>query len=284
MSENLSMQRMDQSDATLLSAARSGNADALEQLLHRHQEQVFRFGMKMCGNREDARDVLQDSMLAVARSIRGFRAESSLSTWLYSIARSFCIKKRRQRKFPATEQSLDTGVSTADVSTLKDPGRLPDEVVASRQVREALENAMQTLDPLLREVLVLRDVEGLTAREVSQVLGVRVEAVKSRLHRARASLRDQVAPLLGIGPGPNAVNKGCPDIVRVFSRYLEGDIDADTCAAMERHLDDCPACRSVCHSLKETLTLCKSGVEVPTDVQDSIKQAILAFVNSASSN
>ena len=97
------------SDQTLLAAARSGDKDALETLLLRYQPRVYRFGMKMCGDTDDAKDVLQETLLAMARGVRDFRGASSLSTWLYTIARSFCIKKRRRSRFaPAEQQSLDT--------------------------------------------------------------------------------------------------------------------------------------------------------------------------------
>src|SRR5678816_3525812 len=99
----------DETDQVLLDRARSGDAVALEQLLERHQAQVYRFGMKMCRDPKDAKDVMQDTLLSMARGVRDFRGASSISTWLYTIARSFCIKKRRRSKFaPDDERSLDT--------------------------------------------------------------------------------------------------------------------------------------------------------------------------------
>src|SRR5512136_29735 len=96
------------SDQKLLMAARGGDRDALETLLLRYQPRVYRFGMKMCGDPDDAEDVLQETLLAMARSLRDFRGASSLSTWLYTIARSFCVKKRRRIRFaPAAPQSLE---------------------------------------------------------------------------------------------------------------------------------------------------------------------------------
>ena len=96
------------SDDRLLEAARAGDKHALELLLERHQVQIYSFGMKMCRDPEDAKDVLQDTLLAMARGVRGFQGGSSLSTWLYTIARSYCIKKRRRGKFaPEEERSLD---------------------------------------------------------------------------------------------------------------------------------------------------------------------------------
>ena len=181
-------------DERLLAAARAGDKQALEALLERHQEQVYRFGMKMCRDPEDARDVLQDTLLAMARSVRDFRGASSLSTWLYTVARSFCIKKRRRSKFaPEEERSLESDVAS-EAKRLAAPGDHPDDALAGREVERALEQAIGALEPTYREVLLLRDVEGLSASEVAEVLGVSVQAVKSRLHRARQKLRDALAP------------------------------------------------------------------------------------------
>jgi len=104
----------EQTDSTVLDAARAGDARALEMLLERHQAQVYRFGLKMCRDPEDAKDVLQDTLLAMARSVRDFRGASSISTWLYAIARSFCIKKRRRSTFATARapRSLDTDAAT----------------------------------------------------------------------------------------------------------------------------------------------------------------------------
>ena len=94
--------------SVLLERARRGDEAALEQLLSAVQPQLYRFSMKMCRHTEDAEDVLQDSMMTLARSFRDFRGASSLSTWLFTIARSFCIKKRRKSKFaPQREESLE---------------------------------------------------------------------------------------------------------------------------------------------------------------------------------
>jgi RNA polymerase sigma-70 factor, ECF subfamily len=273
-------------DSELLEAARRGDGGSLEALLERHQAQVYRFGMKMCRDPEDARDVLQDTLLAMARGVRDFRGASSVSTWLYTIARSFCIKKRRRSKFaPEPERSLQTDAAN-ETADLADPGRSPDEVLASREVHDALEQAIAALEPKYREVLLLRDVEGLSAGEVAEVLGVGVAAVKSRLHRARLSVRAHVAPLLGIAlPEPaGAPTTSCPDVLELFSRHLEDEISADVCVAMERHLAGCARCRGTCDSLKRTLALCRTSpsVPVPRAVQDSVRVAVRNFLGASS--
>jgi RNA polymerase sigma-70 factor, ECF subfamily len=269
-------------DQRLLEQARLGQPDALERLLERHQAQVYRFGLKMCRDPEDAKDVLQDTLLSVARNVRDFRGGSSISTWLYSVARSFCVKKRRKSKFAPKEapSALDSAAEQ-----VVDSNMTAEEVIASKQVERALEAAIGALEPIYREVLLLRDVEGLTAPEVARVTGASVQAVKSRLHRARLSVRAQIAPLLGI-PTDLPVTAGtCPDVLALFSSHLEGDINAETCAEMERHVEACPRCKGACDSLKRTLSICHAAApstHIPVAVQASVKAALRNFLTGTS--
>lgn len=266
-----------ESNHLLLERARSGDSAALERLLQQHQAQIYRFGMKMCRDPEDASDVLQDTMLAMARNVRDFRGASSISTWLYGIARSFCIKKRRKSKFaPSAEASLETEASE-EIAELAAPTLSPDDALAGKQVASALEAAIHALEPMYREVLVLRDIEGLTAPEVAEVLEISVQAVKSRLHRARHAVRDYVAPLLGIGTEPAPDPASCPDVIALYSQHLEGDISAELCSEMEQHLASCGYCRGACDSLKQTLALCRTTaplLPVPEAVQAAVKVAL----------
>ena len=165
-------------EADLLEAARAGSGEALEALLERHEARLYRFARRLCRHREDAEDVLQESLLAAARGIPGFRGASSMATWLYTIARSFCIKKRRRSVFAPAELSLDTEASVA-ARGVADPARGPDEALEASRLEAALERAIAALDRPYREVLLLRDVEGLPAAEVARVTGLSVAAVKT---------------------------------------------------------------------------------------------------------
>lgn len=270
---------MPKTDAELLCAARGGDKAALEELLERHQAQIYRFGMKMCRDPEDAADVLQDTLLAMARGVRDFRGASSLSTWLYSVARSFCIKKRRRSRYAPRQPPLDM-TALPEARQLADPGRSPDEELAKKQVEQALEQAIGGLDPMYREVLILRDIESLTAAEVAEVLGITVQAVKSRLHRARLAVRDSIAPVLGVPSDAPATPVTCPDVLTLFSQHLEDEISADLCSEMQRHIESCPRCRGACESLKRTLALCRTSgaqVEVPPPVQRAVKHALQEY-------
>ena len=272
-----------ESDEELISAAQVGDREALGKLLERHQARVYRFGMRMCRGEEDAKDVLQETLLAAARTLPDFRGASSLSTWLYTIARSFCIKRRRRSKFaPEVEESLDVGEPARAALQLADPSRGPDEALDGHRLETALESAIGALEPKYREVLVLRDVEGLSAAEVGEVMGLSVEAVKSRLHRARMAVRERVAPALATEPVP-ASGSACRDVVQIFSRRLEGEIDSNICAELEAHLRECAPCRSRCDSLRATLTLCRSAgaAQVPEDVVISVRAALRRFLAGA---
>lgn len=268
-------------DDDLLAKARNGDSHALETLLRRHQDRVYRFGMQMCRNPEDAEDVLQETLLAAARSIQKFRGGSSLSTWLYAVARSFCIKKRRKSKFaPTREQSLEQDVAESEI--LAATGKTPDEAALGKEIQSALKSAIESLEADQREVLLLRDVEGLTASEVGEVLEISAAAVKSRLHRARVRVRDLVAPKLGIVVPAPASPSTCPDVLDLYSKHLEGEISADVCEQMERHLDGCERCRTACDSLKLTLSLCRRlpAAPVPEQVQESVRAALRELLSS----
>jgi RNA polymerase sigma-70 factor (ECF subfamily) len=266
-------------DADLLAAARQGNPEALDALILRYQPRVFRFGVKMCGDRDEAGDVAQESLLALARHVREFRGDSSVSTWLYAIARNACLKRRRRSKFaPAREESLER-LEARQRDGLFDPAVGPEQAAFGREVEATLTAAIAALETGEREVLVLRDIEGLSAPEVATVLGVSVDAVKSRLHRARVAVRARVAPVLGMPIAPPPA-PDCPEILDRFSRYLEGEIGPDVCAQMEAHLEGCGACRATCQSLRSTIALCRAtpAEDVPLAVTAAVRDAIRAFV------
>jgi RNA polymerase sigma-70 factor (ECF subfamily) len=271
------------SDDELLTAARRGDAVALEALLVRYQPHLYRFGLRMCGNVEDAGDVAQESLISMARSLGDFRGDSSVSSWLYTIARRYCIKKRRRSKFaPAREESLDAP-GTGAVERVADPSPSPEQTASSHELSTVLTKAIDALDPPQREVLVLRDVEGVSAPEVAKILGISIDAVKSRLHRARVAVRQEIAPVLSASGIDTPRGSTCPDIVTLFSQHLEGDIDPNVCATLEAHLAQCHHCRGACESLKRTLATCRQlpTPEVPAALAASIKAAIHTFLKRA---
>ncbi len=273
---------MQTTERALVAAAREGDRLALERVLSSFMDQIYRFGVRMCRNPQDAEDITQDTLLAATRSFENFRAASSVRTWLYAIARRACLRKRRRKKDePARLLSLGEEVSPAE---LKDEAnRMADEAVAEGEVASLVQAALARLRASEREVLLLRDMEGLSAPEVAQVLGIKLDAVKSRLHRARLNMRAALVDLQGAVKPFGERRPSCPDVLQMLSHHLEGDIDAEACAKMAHHLEACPDCRADCDSLKETLALCRDHhrARVPADIQERVRGALRAALTRA---
>lgn len=250
-------------DAALIAAARAGDRRAIDELLARYEQRIYRFGLRLCGDEESAREVLQETMIAAFRNLPEFRGQASLSTWLYQIARSFCIKERRGAR--------PTSTLEADL-----PDRAPSPAlqVQARQIGQALAAAIRELPAEQREVLVLRDVEGLSAREAAEVVGLEVGALKSRLHRARMALREKLAGIVATGPEP------CAELAQELTAYAASEIDRATCVKIEQHLAACPRCTGACDALKRTVSMCRSlpGDAVPAQVRAAVRDAILDVI------
>lgn len=178
-------------DALLVERVKAGDATAIEALFARHRDRLFRFASRMCRHAHDAEDVLQDTFLSALQHVARFRGDSRVTTWLYTIASHACLKKRRR----AAPESLDEGGGGGGVhrhDPIDDWSRRPDEVFRRKETGRALADAIAAVPADQRLVLVLRDMEGLPAPEVSRILGISVPAVKSRLHRARAEVRQRL--------------------------------------------------------------------------------------------
>lgn len=259
-------------DEQLMEAARAGDDKALDEILARHEKQVYRFGLRMCGSEEDAKEVLQETLCTAFQGIHAFRGDAALSTWLYQVARTHCFRLRRRRVgAPADFQPLDALAAThvaAEEAT-------PDMVSHARQMGEVLQAAILALPEAHREVLILRDVEGLTAEEAARVVGIEVRALKSRLHRARLQLREHLSTLMG--EGAHGQSPGCPELAQELTEFAAEEVDQATCVRLEDHLSRCPRCSEACDALKRTVSLCRRipGDAVPAPVRAAVRQALL---------
>jgi RNA polymerase sigma-70 factor (ECF subfamily) len=259
------------SDEQLMEAARGGDDKAVDELLARYEKQVYRFGLRMCGSEEDAKEVLQETLLAAFRGLHAFRGDAELSTWLYQVARTHCFRLHRRRAgAPEEFQPLDSPAATH----VPAEEAAPDMVSHARQMGEVLQAAILALPEAWREVLILRDVEGLTAEEAARVVGIEVRALKSRLHRARLQLREHLSTLMGEGAQDQA--QGCPELAQELSEFASQEVDQATCVRLEDHLSRCPRCTEACDSLKRTVSLCRRipGDEVPAPVRAAVRQAL----------
>ncbi|MBX3331190.1 MAG: sigma-70 family RNA polymerase sigma factor [Nitrospira sp.] len=167
---------------------------------------MYRFAHRLCGEPETAKDLVQETFLNAYRGFDKFRGDAQISTWLYTIASRACLRMRRRRKgAPERELSLDEFIPTSDGEfRLQIPidGRSPEVALQNKQLREALDAAINRLPKKYKMVLVLRDMEGLSAKEVGAIMGLNERAVKSRLHRARLFVRRELSAR-GLGEAPS---------------------------------------------------------------------------------
>ncbi len=179
----------------VLEAAQRGDRKAMERWLARHERDLHRFALQLCRDEDAANDVLQESLIAAARNLASFRGDAAPTSWLFAIARSFRAKQRRRRVGePSSYVPLDD--ARLETEALADEAPTPDVAAEGRELDHAISAAIDGLEEAQRRVVILSDVRGLTACEVGEALGISVEAVKGRLHRARVALRGRLAPLL----------------------------------------------------------------------------------------
>ena len=183
-------------DFALIQAINAGQTERFAELVRRYQQKVFNFGMRMCGESRDAEDLVQETFLNVFRYLEGFRYETRFKNWMFRIATTACLKKKRKPKHaPERELSLEEfmpkeGDELPDVAP--EWARAPLDQVLNEELARHLKQAIIDLPKKYRLVVVLRDMEGFATEETAQILDISPANVKVRLHRARLFLREKL--------------------------------------------------------------------------------------------
>jgi RNA polymerase sigma-70 factor (ECF subfamily) len=181
----------------LVRAAATGDEAAMERLLMRAQEVAWRFSSMVCGHTEDAEDVMQEALVTTYKRASDIRQPEAFRAWLYRTVRNACLMRRRTRvDEPKRMLSLDELLPTPDGMRSLDPPsptRSPEDLAINARLRARMKKAIAALPPPYRVVIFLRDMEGLSTREVAEVVGTSEDNVKQRLHRARLFLRKELA-------------------------------------------------------------------------------------------
>ena len=183
-------------DFELIQAINSGQFDLFPDLVKRYEQKLYNFSLRMCRDAADAEDTVQETFLNVFRYLKDFRYETKFKNWLYRVAASTCIKKRRKSKFaPERELSLDEFFPQDETEV---PDRVPKwalmplDKLLNDELLDKINAAIFTLPEKYRLVIVLRDIEGFSTAETAQILNLSDANVKVRLHRARLFLRDKL--------------------------------------------------------------------------------------------
>lgn len=185
-------------EAELTGGLRAGDPVAYRRFVDSNSANVYNLALKLLGDEQEAEDVLQETFLSAFRAIDRFEGRSQLSTWLYRIAYNASLMHLRKRE-RMTTFSLDRPYGDEETEShsaerhLVDWSAVPDDQLLTAEARGEMDRAIADLPESLRSTFVLRDIQGLSGAETAEVLGITVQAVKNRLHRARLRLRGQLA-------------------------------------------------------------------------------------------
>jgi RNA polymerase sigma-70 factor (ECF subfamily) len=258
-----------------------GDDEALEKALALLQNTVFSFSMRVCGQRQDAEDTMQEVLLKSVPNLLKFDSPKALVVWLYKVAKSRCLMSRRRSKF-APEQDLSLEELMPDRRELQkmssENGINPERFAIRSEKAGMLREAIQKLPAQYRIVLVLRDMEGLTDEDVAEITGLRPGTVRVRLHRARLFVRKELMkawkPTAGRNTGSSVPHRSsadepkparCKAMFAELSNYLDEKLDDSLCEELERHFDGCGPCKVFLASLEATIEQCrKAPAESPS--------------------
>jgi RNA polymerase sigma-70 factor (ECF subfamily) len=190
-------------EARFIERLRARDERAFNELVELYGDRVYRLMLRMLSRREEAEDMAQEVFVQVFKAIGQFRADSKLGTWIFRIAVNVCKNRSKYlaRRHSDAEDEFEVvaergALSEARAVTSSEPAR-PDQMVLGYQIEAVVQRCILEIDEEFREVLVLRDLEDLSYEEIVEITGLPDGTVKSRLHRARAMLKEKVEALLG---------------------------------------------------------------------------------------
>ncbi|KAF0141692.1 MAG: ECF subfamily RNA polymerase sigma-24 factor [Stygiobacter sp.] len=179
----------------LIALAQSGDRKALGELVKLYEQTVYNFSFKICRNKEKAENTMQETFLSMVKSLNQFSGQSKLSTWLYRVVSNHCLMlARSQSKYKYS--SFEDDNASIDEKEIADWKVTPDKVTENVELKNMLDAAIQKLPAEYRVVFLLRDVEGFSTEETAKMVELSVAATKSRLHRARSFLRNELNKVL----------------------------------------------------------------------------------------
>src|SRR5271156_1716945 len=194
---NMAHPQLESTEAELIRRVCGGEPQAFEELLRPYERLVYATAISILRNPADAEEVAQEAVLKAFSKLSSFRGESRFSTWLVQITYNEArmkLRKERQHLYESIESVQQDQEGEYWPRDFADWRPIPSELLESEELREALQNGINSLSPMYREIVILRDVHSLSLKDTAAVLGIPEGSVKTRLHRARLQLRDFLAP------------------------------------------------------------------------------------------
>src|SRR5579864_6026004 len=248
---------------------------SLEEALALLQNTVFSFSMKVCGQRQDAEDTMQEVLLKSVPSLSKFESPRALMVWLYKVAKTRCLMSRRKSKF-APKEALSLEELMPDRRELEKLSGgaegSPETALLRRENAKRLREAVRKLPPEYRLILVLHDMEELSDADIAEITGLREGTIRVRLHRARLFVRKELAKqdIPGVRQQapkhPAAIQaqaqhseRRCKEMFAELSSYLDDELDDSLCEELEKHIDGCEPCKAFLTSLEKSIEQCRTS-------------------------
>jgi len=263
------------------------DSKSLEEALVLLQKTVFSFSMKVCGQRQDAEDTMQEVLLKSVLNLPKFDNPKALMVWLYKVAKNRCLMSRRKSKF-APKQDLSLEQLMPDRQELQKlsggPDGTPETSLLRRENAKRLREAVQKLPPDYRLILVLHDMEELSDGDVAEITGLRLGTIRVRLHRARLFVRKELAkqdrhrmrrepakPSGKIHLSSQPGQRRCKEMFAELSNYLDDELDDSLCEELEKHMDGCEPCKAFLSSLEKSIQQCRIAPNESPDPRIAVR-------------
>jgi RNA polymerase sigma-70 factor, ECF subfamily len=259
------------------------DSESLEEALALLQNTVFSFSMKVCGQRQDAEDTMQEVLFRSIPNLPQFSSPKALMVWLYKVAKTRCLMSRRKSKFaPKQALSLDELMpDRREMETLNaGTDGTPETSMLRRESEQRLRAAIKKLPAEYRLILVLRDMEELSDGEVAEITGLREGTIRVRLHRARLFVRKELAKHTRFArrrakTGKPSIGqprrRGCREMFAELSDYLDDELDDALCEELEKHIDGCLPCQAFLASLEKSIEQCRTAPNQSPDPRTAAK-------------
>jgi RNA polymerase sigma-70 factor (ECF subfamily) len=260
---------------------------SLEEALALLQNTVFSFSMKVCGQRQDAEDTMQEVLIKSVPNLPKFDSPRALMVWLYKVAKTRCLMSRRKSKFtPKENLSLEELMpDRRELERLSgNPDGTPETALMRRENAKRLREAVQKLPPEYRLILVLHDMEELSDADIAEITGLRAGTIRVRLHRARLFVRKelakQAAPSVSRQSAKQAAaihaqaiprERRCREMFAELSSYLDDELDDSLCVELEKHLDGCEPCKAFLANLEKSIEQCRTAPNETPDPRAAAK-------------